>query len=121
MSSAAPASSAMDSSAPRPLAAMPRTCSCRLRIGFGGSGGGVTTSKGPIDQASRYVGSGSVVAKRIDLKPEGSCFCSSSLVLATAMSAAGTVRVTSKGVLNAGSSKQGKALRASIASNCVKA
>ena len=41
-------------------------------------------------------------------------------VFDTAWSASGTTTVISYGILNAGSSQQGKACRASSASNCVK-
>ena len=52
-SSSAPDLSAKSSSAPRPLGAMPRTCSGRERTSLGGSGGGVTTSKSPTASATR--------------------------------------------------------------------
>ena len=51
--------------------------------------------------------------------PSPAACSSATLVLETATSRAGTRSVTSQGILNPGSSKQGNARRASIDSNCV--
>src|SRR5262245_5851812 len=78
-----------------------------------------TISKGPTVKATRYEGRGLVSAKRTTLvSPSVDSLAIG--VFEAATRARGTRRVTVQGVLNEGSSKHGKARRASISSNWVK-
>src|SRR5688572_32484394 len=66
-----------------------------------------TDSKGPVATATRYDGNGGVARKRSVRLP--SAVVSRSIeVLAKAWCSAGTVRLTTHGSLNDGSSQQGK-------------
>ncbi|MCZ7677407.1 MAG: hypothetical protein M5U28_00970 [Sandaracinaceae bacterium] len=58
---------------------------------------------------------------KLTRRPPWACSLARSGAFAMAEDPSGTVRVTSKGVLNDGSSKQGKAFRAASGSICVKA
>lgn len=64
---------------------------------------------------------GRVGAKRTRRRPPAAAALACSGAFEIATSPAGTVSVTSNGVLNRGSSKHGNARRASTASNCVDA
>ena len=87
---------------PLPRGPMPRSGSGFLRTAFGGIGGASTTSHGPTAKATRYVGSGFVVANVIVFHlPSAEVSSLDLAVLATATSSFGTVSVMSNGVLNA--------------------
>jgi hypothetical protein len=81
-------------------------------------GAASTTSNGPTAKAIRYVGSGGVAANATRVEPPSDVvFAAAPLEMATFP--LGTTRVTSNGVLKEGSSKHGKARRASTGSNWV--
>ena len=80
-----------------------------------------TAARSPTMKASRYVDIFGVGAKRISFVPSLAGVSASGMVLDTAVSSDGMRRVSSKVALAAGSSQQGKARRASVASNWVAA
>src|SRR5262245_19262571 len=79
-----------------------------------------TVSNGPTATARRYEGSGRVLRNTIVRFPAAVLELSSG-VFAKAASDSGTTSVIVYGILNAGSSQHGNALRASTASNWVNA
>ena len=79
-----------------------------------------TRSKGPTANATRYDGSGFVSSKRTAFIPPGSAVSAATGVLESAVSPSRTWSVSCQGTLYEGSSKQGKARRASMLSNWVK-
>ena len=78
-------------------------------------------SSGPTTKATRYVDITMVGANRTRTRPSPSGSRSVSAVLDTASRPSATTSVVAKVALNAGSSKQGKARRASVDSNWVAA
>ena len=96
---------------------MPFTVTTRPGTDMPGIG---TVSNGPTARASRYEGSGGVRLKTTVFDAPAGVSLSTG-VLETARLAAGTMRVSWYGILNEGSSQQGKARRASVASNWVNA
>jgi hypothetical protein len=78
-------------------------------------------ASGPTTKATRYVDIGMVSAKRMRTRPSSRAERSSSGPLDTASRSSATSSVTPKTALKAGSSQQGKARRASVASNWVTA
>jgi hypothetical protein len=69
-------------------------------------------SNGPTANATRYDGSGGVVANRTCLRPASIAASAAIGMLPTTAALLGTVSATSNGTLNAGSSKHGNARRA---------
>ena len=65
------------------------------------------------------MGSGSLVANVTRRRPSAAGSSRSTRAFDAATASAGTTSVTSHGVLNDGSSKHGKLLRAASGSNCV--
>src|SRR5262249_54068067 len=82
---------------------------------------GAVASSSPTTRATRYVDILMVSAKRTTLRPSPVGSSDTIAVLEIAVSRSGTTRVTENTALNAGSSQQGKARRASVASNWVAA
>jgi hypothetical protein len=82
--------------------------------------GGVASSS-PTTKATKYVDILMVSAKRTTLRPSPNGSSDTIEVLEMATSRSGTTRVTENTALNAGSSQQGNARRASVASNWVAA
>ena len=81
---------------------------------------GVVDSSSPTTKATRYVDIFIVSAKVMTLRCP-SRRSDTMRVLETAVSAGSMASVLAKTALNAGSSQQGNARRASVASNCVAA
>ena len=78
-----------------------------------------TYSRGPTAMATRYEDIGGVRPKCSVFRPSARDVRATG-ALATASSVSGTVRVSCQLILKAGSSQQGKALRAWLSSNWVK-
>ena len=80
----------------------------------------VVDTSGPAAKASRYVDIFGVCWKETTDAPSPRVRCAATGMLLSAVNPAGTPStVREKRALRAGSSKQGKALRAYVASNCV--
>ena len=82
---------------------------------------GSVASMLPTQKVRRYDDSGGVSAKRHWRRPPGSSSVDSTGPLATAAASAGPVTASAKGALKVGSSKHGKARRASAGASCVAA
>ncbi len=96
-------------------AAAPRPSGTRMRAGTGAPGT-ATSSNGPAAIATRYVGKGGVVSKRVADQPSPWRVREAGAVLLYTRTPSGARTVTVQGVFHRGSSKHGNARRASIGS-----